>query len=976
MKLCACGCGGKIKGSSTWRRGHNVRGRADNFIDLPEQPYVFPSVNQSVFTAEQQVVTSVRLIVKDNPVSIQANSSATPAALKVYIYPTANPEDTGGIPQVIKGQFRHLPKFGIDLVDNEEDADVIVCHVIIPPAFVKRFPRKPIVVINHGLYWADYEWFGSAFQKTNSDAMEAIRVSDAVAACSDWVANSIRRHTSRTVEVINHGIDIEDWQPLEQKGYVLWNKTRPDPVCDPEPMNQVAALLPNVRFISSFGQEAPNVALTSKLPFDQSKKLIQQAGVYLCTTRETFGIGTLEAMACGVPIVGYAWGGQAEFIEHGVDGWLVTPGDIDGLAEGIKTVIANKAAYSGAARRKAETFSWDKACERYSVLFKKTFELKNCQGPRTSIIVTNYNLHQYLPDCLDSVLKQSDEDWECIIVDDASTEPEGRKIAKDLSNLDSRFKLIVNEKNSYLSEARNVGIRMARGRYILPLDADDMLAPDAVAILADALDTDRSIHVAYGGVLFIEEDGTLSEYGKGFTPGHSSGPYPFSHEQQIMQRNLLPYASMYRREAWEQTGGYRRRCRTAEDADMWTRFSSYGFRPRMVTTVDTLIYRNRAGSMSRTNNTEWIRWFSWTKLISITPAGAATKEQLPIPSLDPIIISVIIPVGPGHEKLCTDAIDSVDTQSFRNWECILINDTGKPLETELPSWVRVLTTEGKTGPAHARNTGIKASRGRLFLPLDADDYLEPDALQFMYDAYQQNHDVIYTDFWQTDMNGKNLNIHQCDDYDPKLITGGRRTVNGKTREGMLHTVTALTPKSAWEKIGGYDESLPAWEDWDFQIALGNIGICSNRVALPLFVYRKHTGYRREQNYEFFKQSKEGIIRKWGALWEGGKELMACSSCGARRAVTPMSSQQQQNMVSKAQNNEAVLIEYVGNKQGATPYRGNSKTVYWFAAGDKKFVLAQDVDVFMQYPGQFKVIHPQAQILQAMNSPLLIAEGQA
>jgi len=36
MKLCACGCGGKIKASSTWLRGHNVRGRADNFIDLEE----------------------------------------------------------------------------------------------------------------------------------------------------------------------------------------------------------------------------------------------------------------------------------------------------------------------------------------------------------------------------------------------------------------------------------------------------------------------------------------------------------------------------------------------------------------------------------------------------------------------------------------------------------------------------------------------------------------------------------------------------------------------------------------------------------------------------------------------------------------------------------------------------------------------------------------------------------------------------
>ena len=938
---------------------------------------------------EEQVDVSAKVVSETEQPVTEAVFVDTPVPLKVYIFPKIDGKPVGGIPRVVEAQVKHLPKFGIEIVDKEDDADVIVCHITIPAEFIKRFPRKPIVVINHGLMWGEYEWDKNWHTQVNKDAMEAIRVADTVITCSEWVANSIRRHTSRHVEIVNHGIDYDEWQSgMVAKDYVLWNKFRVDAVCDPMPLNQVAFQMPNQKFVSTFGDKLPNIALTGELKFEDSKKLIQQAGVYLCTTRETFGIGTLEAMACGVPVVGFNYGGQAEFIEHKVDGWLAQPGDINGLAEGIQWALANRDVVGAAARRKAKAYNWERFAEQYAKIFYETYEKKNKQGPRTSIIVTNYQLHDYLGECLKSVQNQTDQDWECIVVDDASPNAWGREIVHTFTDEDHRFKLVSNEKNVYLAEARNVGIRLANGRYILPLDADDMLAPNAVALLADSLDNDRSVHAAYGGVFFVDEDGvTPTDYSEWYggnkspyPPGKSSWPFQFTHEQQIQQMNLMPYCSMYRKEAWEQTGGYRRRCRTAEDADMWTRFSSYGFRPKMVTNDDTLIYRNREGSMSRTNSTEWIRWFSWTKMPNITPAGAITKEQLSIPSLDPCIISVIIPVGPGHEKLVTDAIDSVDTQSFRNWECIVVNDTDKPLPTELPAWVRVIDwkVNQPTGVAAARNRGIAASKGRLFIPLDADDYLEPDALQFMYDAYVKNPGVVYSDFWQSDSTGKKVTVHHCDDYDPRFITGGRRTFEGVQREGMIHTVTALTPKWAWEKVGGYDETLPAWEDWDFQIALGNIGVCSQRVSLPLFFYRKHTGFRREDNYEFFERSKAGILAKWGDLWEGKKELMACGACQRARAagITTGQGVWAAQSVKPIDTGEAELIRYNGDKEGSISYRGPSKTMYLFGKGDIKFVLKEDVAMFMQY-AEFEVV-PQEVSTPAMtgSAPILQAQGQA
>lgn len=899
--------------------------------------------------------------------------------LKAYIFPKARNKPVGGIPRVIEAQEKHLPKYGIEIVEREDDADVIVCHVEIPSEFVKRFPRKPFVLISHGLYWSEVSNWSGWESAVNAREMESIRVSDRVITCSDWVANSIRRHTSRPVDVIPHGIDAEEWSPAENKGFVLWNKFRQDPVCDPAPMNQVAAKMPDLTFVSTFGAEAPNVKLAGELEFAVSKELIRHAGVYLCTTRETFGIGTLEALACGIPVVGFNFGGQAEFIEHGVDGWLARPGDIDGLAEGIRWAIANREVVSAAARRKAEAFDWDKPCQEYARIFREVYEQKKSQSsaPRTSIIVTNYNLEKYLPDCFNSVLAQTDQDWECIVIDDDSNDPH---ILEQWESVDPRFKVKYLDKNVYLAEARNIGIRLARGRYILPLDADDMLAPNTVATLGDALDSDRSIHVAYGGVFFVNEDGVTPTdyngvYGKDtkFPPGKSAWPFPFVFEQQIKKQNLLPYCSMYRKEAWENVGGYRRRCRTAEDADLWTRLSSYGFRPKMVTNDNTLIYRNRLGSMSREQgDTDWTRWFTWARMSSIVPAGVVSKEQVPIPSLDPIVISVVIPVGPTHEQYVHDAVDSVDAQSFRNWECIVVNDTGKPFEFELPSWVRVLVTEGKTGPAHARNVGISAAKGRYFLPLDADDYLEPDALQIMLDSSALG-EVVYSDFWQSDMTGTKTTKHETDDYDPELIIGKQRMVNGKVRQGMIHPVTALTPKVYWERVGGYDETLPGWEDWDFAIALGNIGVCSRRVAMPLFFYRKHTGLRREENIASFDESKKGILNKWGDLWkEGARKLMACGACSKNRTVHPPGSAlKAAGMPLKIKSEGAQLIQYVGAKQGSTPWKGVSKTTYFFGAGDIKYVLAEDVDGFLQYSKDFRVVEPEA---PKISEPVLVAAG--
>ena len=90
-----------------------------------------------------------------------------------------------------------------------------------------------------------------------------------------------------------------------------------------------------------------------------------------------------------------------------------------------------------------------------------------------SIIVPCYNQAHFLNESLDSVINQSYPNWECIIVNDGSPD-NTEEIAKKWCKNDKRFQYLEKE-NGGLSSARNAGIKISKGEFILPLDADDIL---------------------------------------------------------------------------------------------------------------------------------------------------------------------------------------------------------------------------------------------------------------------------------------------------------------------------------------------------------------------------------------------------------------------------------------------------------------------------------------------------------------------
>lgn len=109
-----------------------------------------------------------------------------------------------------------------------------------------------------------------------------------------------------------------------------------------------------------------------------------------------------------------------------------------------------------------------------------------------SVIVPVYNVEKYLDKCLESILRQTFKDFECIIVDDGSPDNSNIIIDKYLK-LDQRFK-VIHQKNMGLSAARNTGLDIAKGDYIVFVDSDDYIADDYLEKFALKIaDTDTDI---------------------------------------------------------------------------------------------------------------------------------------------------------------------------------------------------------------------------------------------------------------------------------------------------------------------------------------------------------------------------------------------------------------------------------------------------------------------------------------------------
>lgn len=106
--------------------------------------------------------------------------------------------------------------------------------------------------------------------------------------------------------------------------------------------------------------------------------------------------------------------------------------------------------------------------------------------PLVSIVIPVFNVERHLRQCLDSVLRQTLKEWECICIDDGSPDGSGA-ILDEYGNKDARFK-IIHQRNRGVSAARNLGIKLASAPYLTFIDSDDWVEDDALESLLSAME--------------------------------------------------------------------------------------------------------------------------------------------------------------------------------------------------------------------------------------------------------------------------------------------------------------------------------------------------------------------------------------------------------------------------------------------------------------------------------------------------------
>jgi glycosyltransferase involved in cell wall biosynthesis len=193
-------------------------------------------------------------------------------------------------------------------------------------------------------------------------------------------------------------------------------------------------------------------------------------------------------------------------------------------------------------------------------------QLPPVHRPTVSIIIPTYNNSRFLPATIESVMDQSYTDYEIIVIDDGSTDD----TAAALRPYDGRVRLVY-QANQGVSAARNHGLALALGDFVVFLDGDDLLLPHKLAKQVDFLESNNKVGVVHSGWQTIDERGNLLEC---IEPWHHAPQLDL--EAWLLWKPVFLGAMMFRRRWLAQIEPFDTTLRQAEDTDLLLHLSAAG----------------------------------------------------------------------------------------------------------------------------------------------------------------------------------------------------------------------------------------------------------------------------------------------------------------------------------------------------------------------------------------------------------------
>ena len=427
-----------------------------------------------------------------------------------------------------------------------------------------------------------------------------------------------------------------------------------------------------------------------------------------------------------------------------------------------------------------------------------------------SIIVPIYNVENYLRECLDSIQNQTYKKFECIMVNDGSTDS-SQQIAEEYLT-DSRFTLI-NQSNKGLSEARNTGISHIReeSTFVAFVDSDDYIYPDFLETLIEHIEDDVDIiegmiecfhaEIKVDNVchnfekqILITKDEKLRKFALNEL---RVSVFPKLFRKSLLTEDFFPEGWIFEDlavvpELVSHSGkwiklpkviyGYRIRPNSIttkefseEKLDVFKIFGKYDlfFKDESDGTkllVEKLKYLhlNYHDIEFVPENNRYKQLYKQEKQKLLSKIADYESKAL---------ISIIVPIY-NVEKYLRQCLDSIQDQSYQNFECLLINDGSPDNSADIckeyvskdPRFRYIEKENG--GVSSARNLGLEHSKGEYITFIDSDDWVDLDYLEVLHSKIKEyNTDFVISSYKKFDMDEDCFYLHIWDqDYYERIWT--------------------------------------------------------------------------------------------------------------------------------------------------------------------------------------------------------------
>ena len=327
---------------------------------------------------------------------------------------------------------------------------------------------------------------------------------------------------------------------------------------------------------------SPYVDFLGALPHRAIAKQLESAHIFCLPSRkdrtgnvEGIPNALKEAMASGLPTVSTFHSGIPELIEDGVSGHLVPEDRVGALAGKLIHLVGRPDTWATLGRnaraRIEEDFDAVKQTERLEKLFDGVvaeFERKErerSERPMFSVVIPTYNRERYIARAIRSVLNQTCDDYEVIVVDDGSTD-RTRRIVREFG----RQVRYIRQPNRGPSEARNTGIRAARGRYVAFLDSDDVFLPKKLEENKSFLERNPQCNFLYSWYYDVRGGRRRLRKGKQYEDLER-----FRYRLYRRDFTIRTSTVVVRRSSFEKVGLFHPRYRYSQDWDMWLRLAAH-----------------------------------------------------------------------------------------------------------------------------------------------------------------------------------------------------------------------------------------------------------------------------------------------------------------------------------------------------------------------------------------------------------------